>query len=246
MRNGADNSRDHWWFRPILAGATVHDRVLACLGALFGIGLIALVANEMRDSSGDVWLLAPVGASAVLVFTVPASPLAQPWPVIGGCAISAAIGFGFGHLIGFQPAAAALAVSAAIAAMTVTRTLHPPGGAAALTAVISVHGGTDAGPLFPLVAIALDSVAVVLLAVAFHRLVTHHSYPHVAREVARHVPDPMLPAVARRRFEPEDVDAVLARIGDSFDISREDLESILAAVEAEAGLRESAEYVLPH
>lgn len=238
--------RTHWWFRPILAGATIHDRVLACAGTLVGIAAIALVAHEMQDrTAGDVWLLAPVGASAVLVFAVPASPLAQPWPVIGGCTISAAVGFAFGHLIDYQPLAAGLAVGFALAAMTVTRSLHPPGGAAALTAVLAVPAGVDSGPLFPLVAIAIDAVAVVLIAFAFHKLVTRHSYPHTAPKAVPAVPDPLIPAISRRGFEPEDVDAVLARIGENFDISRSDLETILTAVEAEAALRESAEHTLP-
>lgn len=241
-----DTANRHWWFRPILAGATIHDRILACLGTLVGIGVIAFVAHELRDSTGgDIWLLAPVGASAVLVFAVPASPMAQPLPVIGGCTVSAAVGFAFGHLIDYQPLAAGLAVGFAIAAMTVTRTLHPPGGAAALTAVLAVPAGADSGPLFPLVAIALDSAAVVVLAFAFHRHFSGHSYPHVPAKVAPAVPDPLLPAISQRGFEPEDVDAVLARLGENFDISRQDLESILAAVEAEAGLRESAEHTLP-
>src|SRR5690242_14828578 len=97
----------HWWFRPILTGVTPRDRVLACLGTLVGIGLIAFGAHLMTDlTDGEIWLLAPVGASAVLVFAVPASPMAQPWPVAGGCAISAAVGLGVGHLIGYQPLAA--------------------------------------------------------------------------------------------------------------------------------------------
>ena len=185
-------TRTHWWFRPILAGAPIHDRVLACLGTLAGIGLLALVTHELQErSGGDIWLLAPVGASAVLVFAVPASPMAQPWPVFGGCTISAAVGFACGHLIGYEPLAAGLSVGLAIAAMTVTRTLHPPGGAAALTAVLATSASTESGPLFPLVAIALDSGAVVLLAWSFHHLASGHSYPHVAPKAAPAVPDPL-------------------------------------------------------
>lgn len=227
-----------WWFAPILAGATPGDRALACLGAIAGIGVIGVVAVLAgRETSGDIWMLAPVGASAVLVFAVPASPLAQPWPVIGGCAISAAIGLGLGHLIGYDPLAAGLAVGLSIAAMTLTRSLHPPGGAAALTAVFAVPAGAASGPVFPLLAITLDACALVVLGWAFHLLVTRHSYPHRAPPVTAAVRDPLIPGISRRGFEPEDVDAVLTRIGDSFDISREDLESILAAVEAEAATK---------
>ena len=64
----------------------------------------------MPGGRSDVlpFLVAPLGASAVLVFCVPASPLAQPWAVIGGDLLSAAVGLIAGHLIGDPWAAGAL------------------------------------------------------------------------------------------------------------------------------------------
>lgn len=236
MNEKSKENAEHWWFRPILAGATVHDRVLACLGALAGITLIGIVANLAgHGPSGETWILAPVGASAVLVFAVPASPLAQPWAVIGGSTISAAIGLAAFHLIAPEPLAAAVAVAVAIAAMTVARCLHPPGGAAALTAVLIGSASADPGPFFPVIPVGLDAVAIVLIGWSFHRVVTRHSYPHLPVAAAPTVASDLSP----RHFQPEDVDAVLARIGDTFDISRQDLETILEAVEVEAEQRVS-------
>ena len=124
------------WFRafaPILAGATLQERLIACAGALFGIGLTTVICGLVIHG-GDYLptIVAPMGASAVLVFAVPTSPLAQPWSVIGGNTLSALIGVTASHCIDDRAIAAAVAVSLAILVMSVTRSLHPPGGAAAL------------------------------------------------------------------------------------------------------------------
>src|SRR3954454_23764 len=80
-------------FRPILAGATLRERLVACLGALAGITLTGLICGLVFGQRPDIPLIvAPMGASAVLLFAVPASPLAQPWPIIGGNTIYALVG----------------------------------------------------------------------------------------------------------------------------------------------------------
>src|SRR5690606_31527358 len=72
-------------FQPIIAGATPRERLLACGGVLAGMGLASLLTRLIIG--GDVsqpLIIGPIAASAVLVFAVPTSPLAQPWPVLGG------------------------------------------------------------------------------------------------------------------------------------------------------------------
>lgn len=72
------------------------------------------------------WLIAPMGASAVLLFAAPASPLAQPWSILVGNGVSALMGVLSASLVADPAQAAALAVMLAIAAMLLTRSLHPP------------------------------------------------------------------------------------------------------------------------
>src|SRR5688572_32570628 len=124
-------------FVPILAGATLRDRVIACVGALASIAITGAVCGFALGNGYDVPLIvAPMGASAVLLFAVPASPLAQPWSIIGGNTISALMGIIAAYLIHDPIIAIGVGVSLAIGAMSLTRCLHPPGGAAALTAVL--------------------------------------------------------------------------------------------------------------
>ncbi len=213
-------------FRPILAGAALGDRAFAGLGAAFGIAITGIVA-ALVAGVGPVppLLVAPIGASAVLVFAVPASPLAQPWPVIGGNMVSAIVALLIVRLVPQEALAAAIAVGGAIAAMSLARCLHPPGGAVALSVVLLAAGPQPASWSFPFVPVGLNSMLLVLFGAAFHRL-SRHAYPH--RALA------MPPSSA---FLPEDMDAALAEMHETFDIAREDLDALLDAAARAATVR---------
>ncbi|RZJ29767.1 MAG: hypothetical protein EON85_06285, partial [Brevundimonas sp.] len=107
-------------FKPMLAGATLRDRLIACLGALLGIGATGLLSRALLggDTVLSLLMVASMGASAVLVFAVPASPLAQPWPLIGGNVISAVVGVVAARLIPDPMIAGAVAVATAIGLMS--------------------------------------------------------------------------------------------------------------------------------
>lgn len=174
------------FFTPILAGATLRDRLIACVGGIAGISLTSLISwIFLPDSLALLFLVAPMGASAVLVFAVPASPLAQPWPVIGGNTLSALIGVACAQVIAIPHVAAGLAVGLAILGMSLTRSLHPPGGAAALTAVIGGQQVAAAGFEFAFLPVALNAVCLVIVGIVFHRG-SGHSYPHKPQPVAGH------------------------------------------------------------
>lgn len=205
-----------------LAGANWRERALAGLGAALGIGLSGWAAATTVGSHAALLLAAPIGASAVLVFAVPSSPLAQPWPVIGGCTISTLVGFGIGVLLGHGAIAAGLSVGLAILLMSLLRCLHPPGGACALLGVLGGSTVLDQGIGFALVPVGLDALLLVVAGVVFHRF-SGHSYPH------RPVPAPVHP-----RILPEDIDAALDAAHESFDVSREDLAALLEAAERHA------------
>jgi CBS domain-containing membrane protein len=211
-------------FQLILAGAQWPDRLIACLGAAIGIALTMVVCAGLPLPIGDMpFIVAPLGASAVLVFAVPASPLAQPWPVVGGNIVSTLVGVAIFHLVPQPFVAAGVAVGAAILVMSLLRCLHPPGGAAALTAVIGSQAVHDAGYGFAFAPVGINSIALVTLAVVFHRW-TARAYPHQPAAG----PETIRAARAAAGFTAADIDAALAEMHDSFDIDRADLDLLLA------------------
>ena len=225
-------------FNPILAGATLRERLFSCLGALIAIALTGLICGStFRMSAHLPLIVAPMGASAVLLFAVPASPLAQPWSIVGGNTISAVMGVAAGFFIHDPMIASGVAVSLAIGAMSFTRCLHPPGGAAALTAVLGGPAVASWGMLFPLVPVALNSCILVALGLLFHKL-SRRAYPHVAAAAPANTHlTADSPSATRLGFLSEDVDAALAALDETFDIDREDLERLLQRVELQATIR---------
>ncbi|MFT3800740.1 MAG: HPP family protein [Burkholderiaceae bacterium] len=192
------------------------ERLRIAIGALFGIAIAALLGAAASPAEPvSRWLIAPMGATAVLVFAIPASPLAQPWAVIGGNTVSALIGISCARWIGDPVVAAALAVGLAILGMFAMRCLHPPGGASALLMVLT-HTTTPAYALSPVLS---NSLLMVFAGVLFNQL-SGHRYPRAQRTKA-HADQP------RSRFSSEDFDAALAHYDEVLDISRDDLERLL-------------------
>lgn len=215
-----------WLALPLLAGANWRERWIAALGALLGIGLAGLASTLLVAEPGAALMLAaPIGASAVLVFAVPSSPMGQPWPVIGGNLVSALVGIAVARWLGHNALAGGVAVSAAIVTMSAARCLHPSGGGTALLGVLGGEAVLSHGYAFALVPVALNAILLVIAGIAFHRL-SGHSYPHKAAAVAEHP-----------RLIGEDIDAALADVGETFDISRKDLEALLERAERHAETR---------
>jgi CBS-domain-containing membrane protein len=142
--------------------------VISGLGGALVI-LILAGAGEMAHAS---LLIAPFGASCVLVFALPQSPLAQPRNVIGGHLISAAVGVATYTLLGAHPWSFAIGVGAAIAAMQITGTIHPPAGADPIVAILA-----KAGWLFLLSPVLLGTLAIVAIALVYHRWGSRRAYP---------------------------------------------------------------------
>lgn len=217
------------YFKPILAGATLRDRVVACLGALIGIAVTGLVSRALLpdQAAAGMILTASMGASAVLLFVVPASPLAQPWSIIGGNVISAAVGVTAALLIKDPIVAGAVAVAASIAAMSLARCLHPPGGGAALVAVLGGPVIAGAGYSFVLSPVLIDAVLLTATGLLFHRF-SGHAYPH-RTALTTHA--------AALELTEADVDAALAEFGEPLDVSRDDLRLIAQTAASRAFAR---------
>ena len=218
-------------FVPLLAGASLRDRVIASIGALLGIGFVGLTCVALFPSSSP-WIVAPMGASAVLLFAVPASPLAQPWSIAGGNVVSALVGAIVAQIFPDPAIAAAVAVSGAILTMSLLRCLHPPGGAAALSAVLGGYALFSAHVIDFLVVVLVNSLLLVAIGWIFHRF-SGHSYPHRAKPVEGKA---LAPAPVSG-LSMNDIDKALEDLGETFDISREDLALLLERAEVHAAER---------
>lgn len=218
------------------------ERLRACAGALIGILLTAVLTYLIMGHSSSLPLLvAPIGASAVLLFAVPSSPLAQPWSIVGGNVLAAFIGVTCALWINDLMLAAALAVSISIAVMFALRCLHPPSGAVALTAVLGgpvIHAQGYGFVFFP---IAINSLLLLTVAIIFNNA-TRRPYPHTKLPVVAdaHLTSDIPPEL-RFGFTKDDLNEVLKQYNQVLEVSREDLQSLFQQTEMHAYRRRFGE-----
>ncbi|MBU3637598.1 HPP family protein [Polynucleobacter sp. es-MAR-4] len=150
------------------------ERIRSVFGAFLGLMLVLGMAKYLGDLSGlDEWLMASLGASALLVFALPQSPMAQPWAVIAGNTLSALVGISVMHFMSEPLLAMPLAASLSILGMFILRCLHPPAAAVALIVVLG-HVGHYRYAFFP---VMVDSVLLVLVGAIYSNL-TGKLYPN--------------------------------------------------------------------
>ena len=211
-------------FLPPPTVLTLRQRLIMVAGVFIGIGLTALLCGLLKTQLDlKWWLMAPLGASAAQVFAVPGSPMSQPWPIIGGHALSALAGILALHLFGHTDLGAGVGVALAAAFMVWTRSLHPSGGGTALFMVIS----QTSDPAFIVFPVIVNAVVLVAIAIAYHRL-TGHAYPQRQR------PTKQSHLLALHRFDASDLEAALLGYDQALDISREDVEKLIEQTEMQA------------
>jgi CBS domain-containing membrane protein len=214
-------------FWPAAVAVDTRERLRMAIGAGLGIVLTAVLCHRLGAATAPLaWIVAPMGASAVLVFCVPASPMAQPWAVVGGNTVSALVGVLCARWISPVDAAAAASVALAIAAMLALRCLHPPGGASAL--LMTLGGVTD--PHAVLAPVLLNTLVLTACGMVYNN-VTRRPYPHTQ----------VVPAGTRDAATEHDLDEVLARYNQVLDVSRDDLQALLDSTQMLAHERRTAE-----
>jgi CBS-domain-containing membrane protein len=148
------------------------------IGSFLGIAAVGICHYRLLDQTGMVMIIGSFGASAVLVYGAPRSPLAQPRNLVGGHIVSAVIGVTAFLWLGSQPwLAAALAVSTSIAVMHLTKTLHPPGGATALIAVIGGSSIHNLGYLYALIPAGLGALVMLIIGLIVNNIPEGRKYP---------------------------------------------------------------------
>ena len=150
----------------------------AWIGSFIGIAAVSLIHYKLLDHTGLMMILDSFGASAVLIYGAIRSPLAQPRNLLGGHILSAFIGVTAFQWLGSEPwIAAAVAVSTSIALMHLTKTLHPPGGATALIAVIGGESVHNLGYLYVVMPTALGASVMLIVALIVNNIPKSRKYP---------------------------------------------------------------------
>ena len=151
--------------------------ISSTLGAFVAIVVVVWGSGLVLAGQDVPLMVASMGAAAVLLFAAPDSTMSQPWPVLAGHLISAVVGVTCAKFVPGLALSAALAVSGAILAMHLTRSLHPPGGAVAMVAVIGGESIHSLGYFYVVAPVGLNVVIMLVAALVINNLVPGKSYP---------------------------------------------------------------------
>jgi len=150
------------------------------IGGFLGIAAVAWVNQLFFEGTDLTLMIGSFGASAVLAYGAVRSPLAQPRNLVGGHVVSALVGVAAWKLLHQDPwLAQAVAVATAIALMHATKTLHPPGGATALIAVIGSDAVHELGFFYVLVPATLGPLLLLLVALLVNNIPQSRRYPEI-------------------------------------------------------------------
>ena len=210
--------------------------------AFFALFFVALITFYVFDKQSAPYMAMSVGAAAVLIFAVPGSTLSQPWSVLGGHLVSAVMGVGCYMLISYEPLAAASSVSLAIIAMFFLRCLHPPGGAAALGAVLGGPQIHDLGFWYVIAPVGVNALLIIVFAIALNRLLPNRHYPSLDTQKKLSLSSVAAEwALGPPRFTDKDLHKALHDMDSYIDISEEDLVKIYTLAVMNANKRRLGE-----
>lgn len=160
------------------SGVRLADMFWAAVGAFIGISAVALINYWVLEDTDMVMIIGSFGASAVLIYGTINSPMSQPRNLVGGHIFSAIVGVTAYHFLKAHIwLAAPAAVAIAIALMLHTKTLHPPGGATALIAVIGSENIHNLGYLYVLIPVGVGTLIMLEIALLVNNIPENRRYP---------------------------------------------------------------------
>ncbi|MGF6690109.1 CBS domain-containing membrane protein [Metapseudomonas resinovorans] len=224
------------WLQRLLPDASTapsREWLRAAVGGCIAVALATLACIHFFDTDLGLRLAAPFSASSVLLFAVTSSPVAQPWPVVAGNVLAAAIGLLVAHLGLPLLTSAALAFGMTLVTMQALRCLHPPSCAIAVGAALGGPALAAQG-WHLLLPVLVGSLLLVGTALLFNNL-CGSTYP---RKVAHPASGPHLTADPRpgerNGIADKDLDRALAEFGSFVDVTRDDLQRLLQLAEKHA------------
>lgn len=218
-------------FGPVIGPTSTGIMVAGAAGSglVLLIWAVALVLLSVDLSTGAA-LIAPMGATAVILFALPNSPLAQPWSAVVGNSVSALMALWVHQVVDDPALAVGASAFLALLAMLVTRSLHPPGGAVALTASLNPHMLDESGFDFVLFPVLCGTIGLVCAAMLWHRLIGR-TYPFRQPHVAEAKSGTDQHAHLLPGLDAEDLADILATYRQSANLGVEDLARLIAAAE---------------
>lgn len=229
-------------FWPARDNVCLREKALSSLAALGGIGLVMLASSFFLELRDLPWVVASMGASAVLLFAVPLGPLSQPWPFAGGHLLSGLSGVMVAGLVTDPVVAAALAVSLAVFVMYVTGCLHPPGGATALSVVVGGDTVRAMGYEYLLTPVLLNVVVMLGWALLINNLLPNRCYPSTLKKLRAGAGKMGENSIhAQLSIGREDLEFALREMNEYVDVSSEDLSRIFTLSATHARRRRMGE-----
>lgn len=204
---------------------SARERWISALAGGLGILLMQGILRVLPAGPNTSYLLAPLGATAVILFALPHSPLAQPWSVAGGLLVASLIG----HFCGLWVEPAWLAISVALGLTiwltALLRCIHPPGGAIAVVFALGAQQHS-----ISLTTAMLNALAALMAVLAINNLMPGRRYPQCVPA------GPRVPAARppRRSIRHDDLQHALEKLDTYLDISEDDLVSIYDLATAHA------------
>ncbi|MDD1606520.1 MAG: HPP family protein [Methylococcaceae bacterium] len=206
---------------------SIKAKLLAVLASFSAILIVAWITHTSSFNTTTPMLVASMGASAVLLFIVPNSPLSQPWPLVGGHTLSATVGIICAQFIPDTIWAAACAAGFSILVMLLLRCLHPPGAATALTPVLAGVPIVSLGYDFVLMPVGLNVLVILGMAIIFNRWLLGNNYPLIPQVDDKTARD----SEQLTGISDNDLKQALKNMDTFMDVSLEDLSKLLTDAE---------------
>lgn len=199
-------------------------KLFSIVSSFSTILIMALATQKLSIGSAYPIIVASMGASAVILFIIPHSPLAQPWSFLGGQVVSAIIGVSCALWFGNIALASACAVGGSIFAMLLLRCLHPPGAATAIAPILVGDPIHAMGYGFVLIPVSLNVMIMLAMVIVINRWLLGHDYPTISDNGNK-------PA-QKTGISNQDVKQALKSMDTFVDVSPRDLQKLLVDAEA--------------
>jgi CBS domain-containing membrane protein len=208
---------------------SIKGKLLSVVSCFIAILIVAWVTQKCGISVVYPIIVASMGASAVILFIMPGSPLAQPWPLVGGHLVSAIIGITCAQFFTDTIVASACASGGSVLAMLLLRCLHPPGAATALTPILAGDPVNFMNYSFVLMPLGINVVIMLVMAIAINRWVLGYEYPTVPHPAdnKKHKHSSLIQPSQRTGISEQDLEQALENMDMFMDISTGDLSKLL-------------------